>query len=79
VVVLEGPFYPEAKETGWFDLANQTVQFGDRRELVPASVLVSAFTSGTLSCSAATSRGLFFVLGFTSPLAENSLLGPVLS
>jgi hypothetical protein len=54
------------------------VWFGNRCELVPASILVSASASGTLSYSAATSSRLFSVPGFASSLAEVSLLGSVL-
>jgi hypothetical protein len=50
-VVLNVPFCPEPDETEWSGLGNQTVQFGNYRELASASVLVSTFTSGTLSCS----------------------------
>jgi hypothetical protein len=50
-VVLEGFFCLEVKEIGWSSLGNWTVQFGSHRELVPAFVMVSAFTSGTLFCS----------------------------
>jgi hypothetical protein len=67
-------FCPEAEETGWSDLGNRTVQFGGHRELVPASVLVSAFAYGTLSCSVATSSRLFSALGFTSPSAPDCSL-----
>jgi hypothetical protein len=77
-VVLEGFFYPDAEETGWSGLGNRTVRFGSCRELVPAPVLVFAFTSRTLICSAATSSKLFFMSGFALPSAEDSLLGPVL-
>jgi hypothetical protein len=77
-VVLEGFFCPEAKETGWSDLGNQNVRFAGHHELVPASILVSAFTFGTLFCFAATSSGLFSVSVFASPLAEDLLLSPVL-
>jgi hypothetical protein len=55
VVVLDVLFYPEPNETGCSGLGNRTVLFGGYRELVSASVLVSASTSETLSCSAATS------------------------
>jgi hypothetical protein len=78
VVVLEGLSCPEAKEIGWSGLGNQTVQFGGHRELVLASVMVSAFTSRTLSYSTATSSRLFFPSGFALPSAEDLLLGPVL-
>jgi hypothetical protein len=54
IVVLEGFFCPEAKETGWSGMGNWTIRFGVHRELVLAPVLVSAFTSETLFCSAAT-------------------------
>jgi hypothetical protein len=77
-VVLEAFFCPESRETRWSGLGNWTVLFGGYHELVPASVLVSAFASRTLSYSVATSSKLFSVSGFTSPLAEDSLLGPVL-
>jgi ABC-type transporter Mla maintaining outer membrane lipid asymmetry permease subunit MlaE len=77
VVVLEGLFYPEAEESGWSGLGNQIVRFGVHHELVPAFVLVSAFTSRTLSYSAATSFGPFSASDFTSSLAEVPFLGPI--
>jgi hypothetical protein len=58
-------------------LGKQTVQVGDGCELVPTSVLISAFISQTLSYSVATSSVPFSSLGFASSLAEVSLLGPV--
>jgi hypothetical protein len=70
-VVLKGFFCPEAEETGWSDLGNQTVWFGSRRELVPAPDLVSAFTSETLFCFATTSSRLFSASGFALPSAED--------
>jgi hypothetical protein len=76
-VVLDVPLCPRPDETGLSSWGNRTVRFGGRRELVPDSVLVSAFASGTLFCSAATSSGLFSVLGFTSPSTEDLLLNPV--
>jgi hypothetical protein len=76
-VVLEGLSCPEAEETGWSGLGNQTVRFGGRYELVPTSILVSAFTFGTLSYSAATSSRLSFVSGFALPAVEVSPLGLV--
>jgi hypothetical protein len=54
-VVLDVLFCPEPNETRWSGLGNRTVLFCGYRELVSASVLVSASTSETLSCSAATS------------------------
>jgi hypothetical protein len=77
-VVFEVFFCPESRETGWPGLGNWTVQFGNCRELVPGSILVSTFTSGTLSCSAATSSGLFSRSGVASPLVEDLHLSPVL-
>jgi hypothetical protein len=78
VVVLEGLFCPEVEESGWSNLGNRTVQFGGRHELVPASVLASAFASRTLFCSAVSSSGLFFALGFVLSSAEDLLLDLVL-
>jgi hypothetical protein len=46
------------------------VRFGGHLELVSASVLASAVTSGTLFCSVATSFGLFSVSSFASSLVE---------
>jgi hypothetical protein len=77
-VVLDVPLCPRPNKIEWSGLGNQTVRFGGRRELVPASVWVSAFTSRTLFYSAATSSGLFSMSGFASPLAEDLLLGLVL-
>jgi hypothetical protein len=79
VVVIDVPLCPDPDETEWYNFGNQTVQFGGRRELVPASVLVSAFASRTLFCSTATSPGLSFVTDFASPSAKDSLLDPVFS
>jgi hypothetical protein len=79
MVVLEAFFCPKSRETKWSGLGNQAVQFGDHYELVPASALISAFTSGTLPCSAATSSGPFSMPGFALSLAEDSLFGPILS
>jgi hypothetical protein len=76
VAVLDVPFYPKPDETRWSDLGNQTIQFGGCRELALTSILVSAFSSKTLSCSAATFSGPFSTSGFTSSLVEVSLLGP---
>jgi hypothetical protein len=59
-------------------LGKRIVRFDGHRELAPASVLVSAFASETLSCSTAASSGLFSALGFALPSAEDLLLGPVL-
>jgi hypothetical protein len=70
-------FYPEAGETGWSGLGNQTVRFGSHRELVPTSALVSAFASGTLSYFVADSPGPFSALGSALSLAKASVLGPV--
>jgi hypothetical protein len=78
-VVLDICLCPETVKTGGSGLGNRTVRFGGHRELVPASVLASAFASGTSFYSAATSSGLFFVSGFASPLAEDSLLNPAFS
>jgi hypothetical protein len=77
VVVLEVPFYPNPDESGWSSLGKQTIRFVGRHELVPASVLVSTFASRTISCSVATSSGLFSTLGFALPSAEELLLDPV--
>jgi hypothetical protein len=77
-VVPEALFCPEPGETRWYGLLNWTIQFGDHRELVLASILASVFTSRTLSCSAATSSGLFSVSGFASSFTKVSLLGPIL-
>jgi hypothetical protein len=77
VVVLEGFFCPEAEEIEWSGLGNRTIRFGSHREPVPASVLVFVFTSGTLSYSVATSSDFLSTSGFASPLAEDTLLGPV--
>jgi hypothetical protein len=79
VVALEAFFYPEAEKIGWPDLENRTVRFGGHCELVLASVMISAFGSGTLLCSAATSTRVLSALGFASPLAEDSLPGYVFS
>jgi hypothetical protein len=78
VVVLKSFFCPKSGETGWSGLGNWTVRFGGCHELVPASILVSAFTFGTLSCSATTSSGLFSASCFTSSLAKVLLLSHVL-
>jgi hypothetical protein len=78
VVALEGFFYPEAAETRWSGLGNQTVRFGGRHKLILAYVLVSAFISGTLFCSAATSSGLFSASGFGLSLAKYWFLDPIL-
>jgi hypothetical protein len=77
-VVLDVPFYPEPDKIEWSDLENRTIRFGGYRELAPASILVSAFTSRTLSYSAATSSGPFSASGFSSPLAEELLLSSIL-
>jgi hypothetical protein len=77
-VVLEGLFCPEAEETGWSNLGNWTIWFGGHCELVPTSILVSAFASRTPFYSAAISSGLFSVSGFALPSAEDLLLGLVL-
>jgi hypothetical protein len=79
VVVLDAPLCPEPDETGWSGLGNWTVRFGGRHELVLAFVLVSPFSFETLFYSVATSSGLFFMSGFASPLAEDSLLDLVFS
>jgi hypothetical protein len=76
-VVLEALFCPKPRETGWSNLGNWTIRFGSYCELVPTSILVSTFTSGTLSCSTTTSSRLFSPSGFASSLAEVSLLGPI--
>jgi hypothetical protein len=76
--VLEAFFCPVSKEIEWSSLGNRTIWFCGRYELVPASIFFSAFTSGTLSCSAATFSKLFSAPGSASPLVEDSLLGPVL-
>jgi hypothetical protein len=76
-VVLDVPFYLEPDETEWFDLGKQAIQFGDYCELVPTSVLISAFISETLSYSVATSSVPFSSSGFASSLAKVSLLGPI--
>jgi hypothetical protein len=77
-IVLEACLCPEPGEIEWSRLGNRTVRFGGHDELVLASVLVMAFASGTLSCSAATSSGIFSALGFASLSAEASLLDHVL-
>jgi hypothetical protein len=77
VVVLEGFFCPEAEEIEWSGLGNRTIRFGSHREPVQTSVLVFVFTSETLSCSVATISDFLSTLGFASPLAEDTLLGPV--
>jgi hypothetical protein len=71
MVVPEALLCPEAGETGWSGLRNRTVQFDSHRELV-------LLCFGTLSCCAATSSDLFSASGSASPLAEDSLLDPVL-
>jgi hypothetical protein len=54
------------------------VWFGGCCELVPASVLVSVFSPGTLPCSTATSVGPFSMSDFASSSVEVSLLDHVL-
>jgi hypothetical protein len=78
VVILDVPLCPRPDKTGWPDLGNRTIQFGGHHKLVSTSVLVSAFTSRSMFFSAATSSILFSMSALTSPLAEDSLLGPVL-
>jgi hypothetical protein len=68
---------PEPDETGWSSLGNQTVRFDYYHELAPAFVLVSAFSSGTMSCSTTTFFGRFSASGFILLLAEVSLLNPI--
>jgi hypothetical protein len=77
-VVLNVPFDPEPDKIEWSGLGNWTIRFGGYRELAPATILVSVFTSRTLSYSAATSSGPFSASGFSSPLAEELILSPVL-
>jgi hypothetical protein len=79
LAVLDIRFCPEAAEIEWSGLGNRTVQFGGRRKLVSASILVSVFASETLFCPAASSSGLLSVSGFASSLIKDSLLGPVFS
>jgi hypothetical protein len=76
--VLGIPFCPDPHKTGWPGLGNWSVRFGGHHELVLASVLVFVFASGTLFCSAAISSRPSSVLGFSSPLAEDSLPSLVL-
>jgi hypothetical protein len=79
VVVLEDFLCSKADKIKWSGLGNQTVRIGGHCKLVPASVLVSVFTSRTLFHFATTSSGVFPMLGLALPLAEDSLFGHVFS
>jgi hypothetical protein len=77
-VVFKSFLYPEPRETRWSGLGNQTAWFGGCCELAPTSILVSAFSSETLFCSAATFSGPLSVSGFALLLlAKPSLVNLV--
>jgi hypothetical protein len=77
VVVFDIRFCLDATETKGSGFGNWTVQFGGCRELVPASVLATIFTPGTLFFSAATSYGPLSALGFALSTTKVLLLGPI--
>jgi hypothetical protein len=73
MVVLEAFFCPVVDET---KLCGLEVTTSWSRLL---SWSLSAYASGILFCSTATSSGLFFASNFASPFAKDSLPDPVFS